>query len=521
MGRAVIRGRVPDRITANSSPHRLLGLAIVTSVFAVNVYRATHQSITADEAFTWDWYIANPFQWILVAYNANNHVLHTLLCRLSVQALGLSELTMRLPSLAGGLLYLVFTYRLCRHLLSNLWTFLLALAALTLNPFLTDYLSAARGYGMALGFFTAALYFVIRFFDDERKAANANRVILAAVLLGLSISANLVFLFPAIAVAITITLLRVIGAPARAWTRTLLWMISRFWLPFAVSAVVFLAIPLAHAKRDAFYYGKDSLLETTLSVVPPSLFHQQDLGNTSAIPDYVIRSTEIIALWVVPALLALVLGMLIPLCLRWLRAGNFRRLSALDRAYVLIAAVLALSLGMLIAGHRLVGMLYPIDRTAIYLVALLTLESILLIQHALSALHFRTAIRILVSVPAVLTLFLFLRGFTTSYYYEWRYDAGTKRIFHILEGQHQLDAGKQMRVAADWRFSFSLNFYRQMYHADWMAKVLRDPPVQAGGFDYYVMLPEDEAATRKLGLRVIYRDPISDQELAVPDLSSK
>jgi hypothetical protein len=56
-----------------------------------------------------------------------------------------------------------------------------------------------------------------------------------------------------------------------------------------------------------------------------------------------------------------------------------------------------------------------------------------------------------------------------------------------------------------------------MYHADWLARVSRDPPPEAGGFDYYVLLSEDEKATRKLGLRVIYRDPISYQELAVPD----
>jgi len=498
------------------SPHSLLGIAIVAAVFAVNVYRSTHQSITADEAFTWDWYIANPFQWILVVYNANNHVLHTLLCRLSVRALGLSELTMRLPSLAGGLFYLAFVYKLCRLLFNHLRTFLLAMTALTLNPFIMDYLSAARGYGMALGFFTAALYFVIRFFEDEREAANTNRVILAAVLLGLSISANLVFLFPAIAVAITITGLGLIGAPGGARTRTLLWMISRFWLPFAVLAVVFLAVPLAHAKKDAFYYGGNSLLETTLSMVQQSFFHPDNAWRADTTPAIIIRSIDIIARWAVPAILVLVFAALIPVCLRWLRARDFRALGALDRAYVVIAVVLAISLGMLIAAHRLAGMAYPLDRTAIYLVALLTLECMLLVAYLQNAPNLHPAIRILSSAPAVIALVIFLRGFTTSYYYVWRYDAGTQRIFHLLEGQPQFNASKPMRVGADWRFDFSLNFYRQMYHADWLARVLRDPPPEAGGFDYYLLLPEDEESTRKLGLRVIYRDPISDQELAVP-----
>jgi hypothetical protein len=112
---------------------------------------------------------------------------------------------------------------------------------------------------------------------------------------------------------------------------------------------------------------------------------------------------------------------------------------------------------------------------------------------------------------------LFLRGFTTSYYYEWRYDAGTKRIFHLLEGHGQFSSSRQMRVGVDWKLDLSLNFYRHMYQADWMAKVERDPPPEAGGFDYYVLLPGDEEVIKKLGLRVLYRDPISEQELAVPD----
>jgi len=495
------------------SPHSVLGMAMIAAVFAVNVYRAAHQSITADEAFTWDLYITNPLNWIFVVYDANNHVLHTLLCRLSVQLLGLSELTMRLPSLAGGLLYLAFVYKLCRLLFVNFWTFLLAMAALTLNPFLMDYLSAARGYGMALGFLTAALYLVLRFFDDGPEAANPNRATVAAVLLGLAISANLVFLFPAIAVAITITPLRIIGAPARAWSRILLWAIGRFWLPLAAPAVLFLAMPLAHAKKDAFYYGGNSLLETTLSVVQQSFFHPDNAWRADTTPAIIIRSIDVIGRWVVPAILALVFAALIPVGLRWWRARDFHALSVLDRAYVVIALVLAISLGLLMAAHSFVGMAYPLDRTAIYLVAMFTLACMLLIAYGRN-----TPIRLLASVPAILALAMFLRGFTTSYYYVWRYDAGTKRIFHLLEGHPRFNPGKPMRVGADWRFDPSLNFYRQMYHADWLAKVLRDPPPEAGGFDYYVLLPEDEESTRKLGLRVIYRDPISDQQVALPVL---
>jgi uncharacterized membrane protein len=496
----------------------MLGLAIVAGVVALNVYRATHQSITADEAFAYDWYVVKPFNWILIVYNASNHVLHTLLCRLSVQALGLSELTLRLPSLLGGLVYLTFVYKLCRHLFRNQWTFLLAVAALILNPFIMDYLSAARGYGMALGFFTAALYFVIRFFDDEPKAANANRVSGAAILLGLSISANLVFLFPAVALAGTLTLLKLVDArQAGGWIQKLLWIAGRLWLPLAVTAGLFLALPLAHANRGSFFYGKDLLRNTTLSLVQRSLFHQSNVFLPDTYSAFVRRSAEIITNWVVPVILALVLVTLAPVCWRWLRERDLRRLGNLDRAYLLVGAILAISVGLLVAAHYLAGILYPDNRTAIYLVALLTLAWMLLIEKAVDAPHFGRAIGMLAAAPVAVAILLFLRGFTTSYYYEWRYDAGTKRIFHLLEGHGQFSSSRQMRVGVDWKLDLSLNFYRHMYQADWMAKVERDPPPEAGGFDYYVLLPGDEEVIKKLGLRVLYRDPISEQELAVPD----
>lgn len=81
MGQADIRQRAPERTTRLPSPRSLLGMAIIAGVFAVNIYRAVHQSITADEAFTYDWYLTHPFNWILLVYSANNHVLNTLLCR--------------------------------------------------------------------------------------------------------------------------------------------------------------------------------------------------------------------------------------------------------------------------------------------------------------------------------------------------------------------------------------------------------------------------------------------------------
>src|SRR6266404_6914894 len=131
---------------------------LVLALVAMNVYRAWTQPITTDEAFTYNLYIDGPAEKIFTYYDANNHVLHTVLCRVSVKLFGLSEFTMRIPSLLGGLFYLITTLRLCRYVFGDGWFSLLSLALLSMSPAVLDYMSAARGYGLALAFFFWALY---------------------------------------------------------------------------------------------------------------------------------------------------------------------------------------------------------------------------------------------------------------------------------------------------------------------------------------------------------------------------
>lgn len=501
----------------------LIGLAIVVGVFAVNVYRAAHQSITVDEAFTYGLYIDKPFHQILVDYSPNNHILNTLLSRLSVEAFGLSELTFRLPSLLGGLLYLTIIYQLCRHLFRNWWTFLLAVSALTLNPLIMDFLSIARGYGLSLGFFAAALYLVMQFFGAEPTDAKPNHILAAAIFLGLSISANLCFLFPTVSIAVILTLLGLFDARVTGgWRARASWIAARVWLPIVVTAALFVAVPVAHAQTGTFrtdVYGTDSLLDTGRSLAQRSLFHQYNLWR-NAIPPAERKWIEVVARSVNPSLLIIVFVTLLPLWRRWLTLRDIHRLQRLDGAYFVIATVLALSLGMLMATRYLFGYLYPLDRTAIYLVVLLTLAWLLLIEKlwimgSPENLYLWRPIGVLAIIPVALAVLCFLRGFTISYYYEWRFDAGTRRIFLLLQQQRrQFSPATPLKLGVDWRLDFSFNFYRSMYHANWLKRVNRDPR-EAGGFDYYVTYPEDEANLNKLGLRKIYQDPISDQELLV------
>ncbi len=114
--------------------------ALFSGLLALNVYRADTQSLTVDEAFTYNRFVSQSPQEALVHYDANNHVLNTLLCMISVRLFGVSEVTLRLPSLFGGAIYLLAMLWLSEWIFGMGWRMIVSFAALSANPIVLDYL---------------------------------------------------------------------------------------------------------------------------------------------------------------------------------------------------------------------------------------------------------------------------------------------------------------------------------------------------------------------------------------------
>jgi uncharacterized membrane protein len=178
---------------------RLAVKILLAGLFAVCVYRAATQSLVRDEALTFRLYIAGPIEAIFRSYDPNHHFLNTLLMRASTAIFGDSELALRLPALAGAALYFVSVYRPSLAAFGETALFPLAVALMSLNPFTLDFMVAARGYGMALALMIFAVAMV-----HESLALDLvprKKLLLAGAALGLSVTANLVFLLPVLGVA--------------------------------------------------------------------------------------------------------------------------------------------------------------------------------------------------------------------------------------------------------------------------------------------------------------------------------
>ena len=220
-----------------------LAQALLIGVLAFNVWKACNVPITTDEAMSYNEFASRDLQKFFGSYDANHHVLHNFLCRYTVRWFGVSEFSMRLPSLLAGAFYLLLIYRFACRLFDG-WLFLVAVALLAMNPFVLDYLSLARGYSMALAFWMLALYWA------WTRPGALYRIALA---LAFSVSSNLAFLFPALA------LLCVFIPVAIAEGRRPFEIVEQLLLPACVVAILILVLPLSKAQPSDFYYGSDSL----------------------------------------------------------------------------------------------------------------------------------------------------------------------------------------------------------------------------------------------------------------------
>lgn len=96
-----------------------------------------------------------------------NHIFNSLLIKLATFIGGISQLTGRLPNFLLFLVFYWYTVRWAvlffKHQIVGL---LVTIALLVFNPYLFDFFSLARGYGMALSFQLMALYHLYKFLKD-------------------------------------------------------------------------------------------------------------------------------------------------------------------------------------------------------------------------------------------------------------------------------------------------------------------------------------------------------------------
>jgi len=202
-----------------------------------------------------------------------------------------------------------------------------------------------------------------------------------------------------------------------------------------------------------------------------------------------------------PAVLILIAAAL--LCVLWnLRTAAADRRDPDRHAFFFCLALLS-AIGLALALHDATGVLYPLNRTALYFIPLTVLSA--------SAILYRLRAIPAVIIGAVLVACLCLAGFLlqirTSYYDEWRFDAGTKTMAAYI-GAHYTSK-TPLTIRASWYLEPSLNFYRDLYRGRYLNwnRIERDKLDPPG--DVWILLPADAGQIERLKLHPVFRDRVS------------
>jgi hypothetical protein len=479
------------------------GLGLLAGVL---VWRAHSQSITYDEAVTWLAFVRRPLPEALTSFTANNHLLFTVLAWLVTHGLGVSELTLRLPSVVAGFGFLAVARALAHATCSQRALYPVVTAALVLNPFVLDFMVAARGYGLAA---TALLFAVLQVLRWPGAGTSLRRhAIFTGLALGVSIASNLAFLFPAFALgAVWIGLVTWSGTPH---LRTAIH--ATYWLgASALCVVVPLLIRLLAEPLSSFYYGAETFAETSRSLVAASL--QFDTVNRWHVSD---ASVDLIALVLVP--LALASWTIAAVATVMARGREATITPDLVRLWplVVIGGTTGMTVGCLAVAHVAFGVLLPLERTGLYWLPLIVLG----LAASARALSGQTALHRIGRAVIVLGIgalaIAFVAQFTTSHFRTWRFDSGSRDMFTRVE-EWPCPTDRQRRLTTTpWLYEPALEFYRVVRNADHVRPLNIDhESYTPGDADFYVIESPNEVRALRPVAVPLFTHSISDATLLV------
>ena len=408
-------------------------------------YRAAAQSFTTDEAFSYNEFISGPWARIYGRYDANNHVLYSILAKVSMGAFGVNEFSLRLPSVLSGFFLMLGIYYVLEQSVSSRGVRWMALIAFGLHPLLLDFSIAARGYGLSLALFIWAMYFFLR-----------GRDILAGALAGLAVAANLTLLYPAAGFVLCPLLLRRGDIENRIQGSLRL----AFTLIAVFGAICYEA--LAKATLGSFYAGSVSITNAMLSLVAASV-----RGSDRGFGLFGSRKDIDAIQWAVLPALALFV---------WGKSLTLRRGPAWAPLTMLTVAIAGQ-----IATHYMFGLNYPVDRTGLYLFLLFG------VAWAIAASGTNRWTRGASGVLAGLLMLQFITQLQTRSFQVWQYDSGAKDVARRIMEESRGKPPASIKIGATWWLQPSLEFYRRRYGVAALQPVQRFDVTPLGGFDYYVL----------------------------------
>lgn len=368
-------------------------------------------------------------------FEANNHLLNSLLEYLSFRLFGDSEIALRLPNILSFWIYAYFAFKLS-FTIKQVWIRTILLIALLTSSSLVEFFALARGYGLSMAFFMAWIYYAGVFLSGFRPADQLKLWVYAllAILSNLALLNSFLLVIILVLIAITIN-----KGSSRSKFLNLLPLLL-FAVPIFISASIY-AFDLK--EHGALYLGSLAGF-TELSV--QSLL-QMEFGMQSHISAYIIG---LLILFVNASLL-------------WLNRENYNEL------FSHCGLVVVLLLGNVVGAILLAGIFkinYPEDRAAIYFIPLSILSLALLSDRLFSKNIFAGTLAIFLLIFP-LNLFLNLNLTTLSI---WKGETIEDEMFlSLLESPNNTQGPTSIGGYTIFQANFAYQNLKHGSHYSWLS----------------------------------------------------
>ena len=399
--------------------------------------------------------------------SANNHLLNTYLFQLTTKWFGVSEYSIRLPNLVAHGLYLFTSLWLVWTAGKQWWQVLLGFIVLNAQPYLLDFFSLARGYGLCVGLVMGSILSFIQFLRKGRRVAHFMTFLFGFA----AVMANFTALNYWVSLWAGVLLTGVVRGPGEiSWGK---YLFRENLLPLLGSLVLVLLLyyPIQFLGAGGeFGYGASSLGGTFRSIVECSLYEAGYFGDDTTIVFNILYLCFLFG--AIPGAFVL---------LYWNRGEIWRQ------EYFFVAILFLMSCLVMLAQHWLLGSNFLIDRKALLFVPL----SGLLLFYSLLVLNRYSWSRYLGGLLILFGGWHFFRTSNLSYFQEWKYDKDTKRMVQLLDSRTPVGSAK-FRLGLNWHFQPTATFYHWYFSIQSFHRPAFLPEIRLDERNEYYYLYEPE-----------------------------
>ena len=441
------------------------------------VYRAYYLSFTHDEALSFEIILGNK----AFSETANNHFLNTFLMSICYKFFGSSEFSLRLPNILGFILYAFACFELLKN--KNIFIILVGISFLLLNPYLIDFFSLARGYGLALGFFMLSLLYLLKATQVETLNSflkNASLTMLFSVAACFSnltyINANLVIL---LLLLISFMLVKKDFTENR---KIIVLTASILFINLCCLARLVNELLKLRNAHELYYGGSNGFIADTINgLVLSSLYFRSD--------HYSQLFKELLCYSIIIAYIIMLVYVILK--------KKYNKLSV-------IIFFLSLMIIAPLIQYMFLGALLPSGRTALLYIPLMGISISLFLEYLFEASSPQIARH---SIQAFSFFFFFIPinyNFITNMNlnkcYDWGYDMNSKNMLLELN-RIRPKTNSHISLGITWFFEPSINFYRKTLHLDWLNEVSREGLKPEN--DYYYITNDDKIKIPRNEIKII------------------